>query len=432
MIKRYTLPEIGRVWEEQNRYQKILDVELAVCEVQSDWGHIPKEVVADIKNNARFDLVRVAEIEKEVNHDVIALLTNVGEYVGEYSRYIHVGLTSYDVVDTALSLMVKEAGELIKKKLVELIEVLINQAKAHKYTVMMGRTHGMHAEPITFGLKMALWVEECRRNLQRLEEAISQISYGKLSGAVGTYAHLGPEVEEAVCKKLGLLPAPISTQILQRDRHAQFLTTLAILASSLDKFCSELRHLQRTEVGEVQEPFGKGQKGSSAMPHKRNPIICERISGLARIVRGNAIAGLENICLWHERDITHSSVERVILPDSTILVHYMLHKFIECMQNLVVFPQKMKENLEDSGGLFFSQRVLLTIVQKGLLREEAYRLVQRNAMQAIDEKMPFKTLILQDQDVSKYLDSSEIEECFELNYYLAKIDYIFKRVGIGS
>lgn len=428
MIERYTLTPMGNIWTLENRYQKILEVEICSCEAQSNLGYIPKKSVAIIKEKARFDVERVKEIEKTTQHDVIALLTNVAEYVGEESRYIHLGLTSYDVVDTALSLMMKESLDIIERDLVTLNEVLLTKAKTYKNTIMIGRTHGIHAEPITFGLKLALWFKETERHLIRIQEAKKCISVGKLSGAVGTYSQIDPQVEEYVCQKLGLTPTSVSTQIIQRDRHAQVLTTLAIIASSLDKFATEIRNLARTDIGEVEEYFGHGQKGSSAMPHKRNPITCERISGLARSIRANAIASLENIALWHERDITHSSVERLIIPHSFILLDYMLVKFREVIENLVVYPEKMRRNIDKTHGVIFSQGVLLALAQKGVLREKAYELVQKNAMKSLDEKIEFKNLLKKDKEILQVLSTQEIESCFNLDYYLRHIDYIFARL----
>lgn len=428
MIERYTLPQMGNIWTLENRYRKILDVEICACEAQAELGNIPQHAVTVIKEKARFDVGRVEEIEKTTQHDVIALLTNVAEYVGEESRYIHLGLTSYDVVDTALSLMMKEASEIIEKDLVELSEILLAGAKKYKNTVMIGRTHGIHAEPMTFGLKLALWFKETERNLVRMKAAKECISVGKLSGAVGTYSQISPRIEEYVCANLGLVPTPISTQIIQRDRHAQVLTTLAIIASSLDKFATEIRSLARTDIREVEEYFGKGQKGSSAMPHKRNPIICERISGLARIVRANSLAGLENVALWHERDITHSSVERLIIPQSFILTDYMLVKFKETIQRLVVYPENMEKNIDKTHGLIYSQGVLLALAQKGMLREDAYRLVQYNAMKSLDEGVSFKDLLKKDKEIRHILSIKEIDSCFDLKPYLRHIDYIFNRL----
>lgn len=428
MIERYTLPQMGSIWTLENRYRKILDVEICACEAQSELGIIPKEAVEIIKKKAKFDVERVKEIEKTTQHDVIALLTNVAEYVGEESRYIHLGLTSYDVVDTALSLMMKEAANIIEEDLLKLSEVLFVKATEYKHTIMIGRTHGIHAEPITFGLKLALWFKETERNLVRIKAARECISVGKLSGAVGTYSQIDPKVEEDVCHRLGLTPATVSTQIIQRDRHAQVLTTLAIIASSLDKFATEIRNLARTDIREVEEYFGKGQKGSSAMPHKRNPINCERIAGLARTVRVNALAALENVALWHERDITHSSVERIIIPDSFILVNYMLVLFKGVIENLVVYPENMRRNIDKTHGLIFSQRVLLALAQKKVLREEAYRLVQRNAMKSLDKGIEFKDGLKKDKDILKVLSAKEIDACFNLDYYLRHIDYIFDRL----
>ncbi|MDI6734774.1 MAG: adenylosuccinate lyase [bacterium] len=428
MIERYTLPQMGNIWTLENRYRKILDVEICACEAQAQIGNIPQEAVAVIKEKARFDMARVEEIEKTTQHDVIALLTNVAEYVGEESRYIHLGLTSYDVVDTALSLMIKEASEIVENDLFELSEMLLGQAQKYKNTVMIGRTHGIHAEPMTFGLKLALWFKETGRNSIRMKAARECISVGKLSGAVGTYSQISPRIEEYVCANLGLVPTAISTQIIQRDRHAQILTTLAIIASSLDKFATEIRNLARTDIREVEEYFGKGQKGSSAMPHKRNPVICERISGLARIVRANALAGLENVALWHERDITHSSVERLIIPQSFILTDYMLVKFKEIIQTLVVYPENMEKNMDKTHGLIYSQRVLLAMAQKGMLREDAYRLVQRNAMKSLDEGVSFKDLLKKDKEIRHVLSIKEIDTCFNLKPYLRHVDYIFNRL----
>ncbi|MEW6619915.1 MAG: adenylosuccinate lyase [bacterium] len=431
MIERYTLPQMAGIWTLENRYQKILDVEICACEAQAELGYIPEEAVRVIKEKAKFDVKRVQEIEKTTQHDVIALLTNVAEYVGEESRFIHFGLTSYDVVDTGLSLMIIEALGIIEDDLIKLSETLFAGAIKYKKTIMIGRTHGAHAEPITFGLKLALWYKETQRNLLRIREAKECIRVGKLSGAVGTYSQIDPKVEEYVCHKLGLTPAEVSTQVIQRDRHAQVLTTLAIIASSLDKFATEIRNLARTDIREVEEAFGEGQKGSSAMPHKRNPITCERISGLARIVRANALASLENIPLWHERDITHSSVERIILPDSFTLVNYMLVKFRDVVKNLVIYPENMRKNIDKTHGLIHSQRVLLALAYKGLSRENAYKLVQRNAMKSLDEGIEFKDLLKKDREILKVLKAKEIEACFDLGYFIRHIDYIFERLEIS-
>lgn len=430
MLERYALPEMGRIWSEENKFRKMLDIELLVCEALAGLGKIPGEAVAKIKDKAGFDLKRIREIEEEVHHDVIAFLTAVAEQVGEESRYIHLGLTSYDVVDTSLSLRMREAADLIGQGLNELSDVLKSRAGEHEKTVMVGRSHGIHAEPITFGLKLAIWWEEVERNRDRVKEARRQISYGKISGAVGTYAHIDPRVEKYVCEKLNLTPAPVSSQILQRDRHAHYLSVLALLASSLDKFALEIRHLQRTDILEVEEYFSPGQKGSSAMPHKRNPIISERVSGLARVVRSNVLAALENIPLWHERDLTHSSVERIIIPDSCILIDYMLKKFTAVMKNLIVYSENMKRNLEKTRGLIFSETILLELAKKGLSREEAYRLVQRNAMKAWEEEADFQETLLRDKEMGKYLHKDEVERCFDLKHNLRNVKKIFKRLGI--
>lgn len=432
MIGRYTLPKMAKIWTEETKFEIMLRIEILACEAQAQLGNIPKKVIPLIKKKAGFNIERILEIEADVHHDVIAFLTNVSENVGEESKYIHIGLTSSDILDTSLSLRMKQAGEIIIDDLNALMDLLANKAKEHKNTVMMGRTHGVHAEPMTFGLKMALWLEECKRNLKRLIDAIDNISYGKLSGAVGTFSHIDPYVEKYVCKKLGLLPAPVSTQILQRDRHAQVLFALSMIASSLEKFALEIRNLSRTEVGEVEEGFGAKQKGSSAMPHKKNPIITERIMGLARLVRCNALAGLENIALWHERDISHSSTERVIIPDSYIVVDYMLHKFTSLMENLRVYSQRMKENIDLTKGLIFSQRVLLALVNKGVLREEAYWLVQENSRRVWESTSGrgFKDMLLQDKEVLAYLSIEEIEACFDIKDYLKNISKIMNNIGI--
>lgn len=430
MIERYALPEMRSIWSQENRYQKWLDVEMAVCEVQFERGVIPGDAWNEIRSKAGFDPKRIDAIEETVQHDVIAFLTNVSERVGSSSRYIHEGMTSSDVLDTALSLQMKEAGKLIIQSIKELREVLGKRALEFKDTVCIGRTHGVHAEPMTFGLKLALWYDEAKRNLRRLEQAVEVISVGKISGAVGTFAHLDPEVEEKVCQKLGLYPAPVSTQIIQRDRHAEYLATLAIVAASLEKIAIEIRHLQKTEVHEAEEFFAKGQKGSSAMPHKRNPIICERIAGLARIIRSNAIAGFENVALWHERDISHSSVERMIIPDSTMLLYYMIRKTTRLIQELIVYSENMRRNLDLTRGLLFSQVVLLALVQKGLSREDAYRLVQKKAMTCWENHLDFRESILEDPEIRGHLSEKEILACFEFNTQLKNVDAIFRRAGL--
>lgn len=430
MIERYTYPEMKAIWSEENKFSKWLQIELLAAEAWSLLGRVPEDSLRNIKAKARFDINRIAEIEEITNHDVIAFLTCVAENVGEDSRYIHLGMTSSDVVDTALAVMMKDAISIIIEDVKKAIEIIKSKAQAHKYTPMMGRTHGVHAEPITLGLKFAVWFSEMNRNLERLKQARDIISVGKISGAVGTYASVDPFVEEHVCKGLGLKPAPISTQILQRDRHAQYMTTLAIVASSLEKFATEIRNLQRTEILELQEGFRKGQKGSSAMPHKRNPITCERIVGLARVIRSNAIVAMENVALWHERDLTHSSTERVIIPDSTTLLDYILRKFISVMQNLVVREDRMRENIERTGGLIFSEKVLLALVDKGLTREDAYAIVQRNAMSVWEEGGTFREKLLGDEEFRKLMSPAELDKCFDYSHYFRHVDTIFERLGL--
>ena len=419
---------MGRIWESENLYAKWLEVEIAACEAMAQEGLIPEEALENIKKKAAFSVGRILEIEEETKHDVIAFLTNVEEHVGPDSRYIHLGLTSSDILDTSFALLLKQAMDIIVQDLQELMDVIRTRAMEHKYTVMIGRSHGIHAEPITFGLKLAVWYSEMKRNLQRLVEARDVISYGKLSGAVGTFANTSPKIEALVCKKLGLRPEEISTQIIQRDRHAQYFSSLAILAGTLEKIAVEIRHLQRTEVLEVEEPFGKGQKGSSAMPHKKNPIGCENISGLARLVRSNSLAAMENMPLWHERDISHSSVERVIAPDSTILIDYMLHRLTGILRGLVVHADRMAENLKKMKGLIFSQQLLLRLAGKGLERQTAYVMVQRNAMKVWETGQEFKDLIMEDQEIGGYLSKTEIEEIFDLDYHVKHVDDIYERV----
>ncbi len=430
MIERYTNPEMGNIWTLQHEFEVMLDVEIAACEAMAELGEIPKEAAKNIREKAHFELDRVKEIEKETNHDIIAFLTNVAEYVGDDSKYIHKGLTSSDVKDTALGIMMKKSAELIIDDLKKFREVLKRRAAEFKHTVCIGRTHGIHAEPMTFGLKLALWMNEIDRDIERVEHAKKIVSVGKLSGAVGTYSNINPKIEELVCQKLGITPAPLATQVIQRDRHAEYMTTLAIVASSFEKFATEIRNLQRTDIREAEEYFSPGQKGSSAMPHKRNPITCERIAGMARLVRGNALASMENIALWHERDISHSSVERVILPDSTINVDYCIKKFTNIIDKLLVYPEAMMENLNKTGGLIFSQRILIALVSKGVLREDAYKWVQRNAMKRWLEKEDFKTNISKDEDVVKYLSQDEIDECFKVDYFLRHVDMIMARFGL--
>jgi adenylosuccinate lyase len=428
MISRYTRPEMERIWTEQRKFETWLEIELLACEALAELGQIPRDAVKEIRAKASFDVQRVNEIEKETKHDVIAFLTSVGEYIGPLSKYLHYGLTSSDVLDTSLALLLKEASDLILRDIHQLLGVLKEKAYQHKETLMIGRSHGVHAEPITFGLKMALWHDEMKRHLLRMERAKEAVCVGKISGAVGTFAHIPPSVEEYVCKRLGLKAAPISTQIVQRDLHAEFFTTLAIIASSIEKFAVELRHLQRTEVLEAEEFFSKGQKGSSSMPHKRNPVSSENLSGLARLVRSYGLASLENIPLWHERDISHSSVERVIAPDATILIDYMLSRFTSIVRNLIVYPDHMKTNLEKMGGLIFSEAVLLMLTRKGLSREEAYAAVQRNAMKVWEDGGDFKTFLSRDEAIQRLLTPEELNEAFDARAPLKHIDVVYRRV----
>ena len=430
MISRYARPRMMAIWEPQHRFDTWLRVELLACEAWAELGKVPREALAVIRKRAGYDLNRIQEIEREVRHDVVAFVSAVAERVGPEARYIHLGLTSYDVVDTALAVQLQEAATILIEELEALRLVLADLARRNKQTVMVGRTHGVHAEPLTFGLKLALWYTEAGRDLDRLRRAKETVACGKLSGAVGTFAHLPPFVEQYVCVRLGLTPAPISSQILSRDRHAEFLVTLALIGTSLDKFATEIRHLQRTEVLEVEEPFVEGQKGSSAMPHKRNPVACEQVSGLARLLRSYAQAGLENVPLWHERDISHSSVERVVLPDATILLDYLLVRFRGILEGLQTYPDRMRQNLELTGGLIFSEAVLLALIGKGLSRDEAYRVVQRHAMKAWESREPFKPLLLADPEVRRHLSPAEIENCFDLGYHLRHLDEIFARVGL--
>jgi adenylosuccinate lyase len=430
MIDRYTRPAMGEIWEDENKFRIWLEIETLTCEAQAELGVIPKEAVKVIREKGNFNVARILEIEQEVKHDVIAFLTNVGEYIGPESRFIHLGMTSSDVLDTALAVQMKQSGALLLKGLEGLKEVLARRAKEFKHTIMVGRTHGVHAEPVTFGLKLALWYAEIVRDIERLTVALQTISVGKISGAVGTYQHLDPSVERYVCKKLGLQPAPISTQVLQRDRHAEFMNTLAICGCSLEKFATEIRHLQKTEVLEAEEFFSKGQKGSSAMPHKRNPIVCERIAGLAQVLRSNALAAMENVALWHERDISHSSVERVIVPDSCILLDFILADMTKIIDNLLVYPDHMARNLNATRGLIFSQEVLLALTKKGLKREDAYKIVQEQAMKVWKEEKEFKALLLESEALMKILSEKEIDELFDPKRSLKHVDYIFEQVGI--
>ncbi len=431
MIPRYTRPEMGGIWTDRSKFAAWLEIEMLACEAQASLGKIPPEVIPAIRAKAGFDVRRIEEIEAEVKHDVIAFLTSVGEHVGPDARYIHIGMTSSDLLDTGLALQLKQSGDLLLRDLQMLSDVLSRRAKEFKYTIMMGRTHGIHAEPITFGLKLALWYDETLRNRARLERAREAVAVGQISGAVGTYEHLDPCVEEYVCKKLGLRPAPISTQIVQRDSHAEFLTTLAIIAGSLEKFATEIRHLQKTEVREVEEFFSKKQKGSSAMPHKRNPITCERIAGLARIIRGNAHAALENIALWHERDITHSSVERIIFPDSCILVDYMIETFRGVIESLIVYPERMKKNLLLTHGLIYSQAVLLALTERGMKREDAYAIVQKHAMEVWGSEKNFEDALKADPAVTGVIPEKELGKMFDPSASLRHVDEIFQRVGLA-
>ena len=431
MISRYTRPEMGNIWEDQNKYSIWLEIEILACEAQSELGLIPSEDVRIIREKAQFDVEKILDIEKTTKHDVIAFLTNVAEYVGPSSRFIHMGMTSSDVLDTCLAVQMKQSGELLLASLKRLKDVLASKAKEYKYAVCVGRTHGIHAEPTTFGLKCALWYEESKRNIVRLEQAIKHAATGKISGAVGTFEHLSPYVEEYVCKKLDLSFAPVSTQVVQRDRHAEFLSVIAIIGSSLEKIATEIRHLQRSEVLEAEEYFSKGQKGSSAMPHKRNPIVSERICGLARLLRGNAMAAMENNALWHERDISHSSVERVICPDSTITLDYMLELSINLIDKLLVYPETMKQNIEKTYGLVFSQTILLEFVRRGLTREESYALVQRSAMKTWQEKTSLLLNLCEDDEVTKIISEQELKEIFGKGTTLQKsVDIIFERCGL--
>jgi adenylosuccinate lyase len=428
MIPRYTRPEMGRIWTDENKFAKWLEVEIAAAEAEAEAGLIPRAAARAIRRKGKFDVGRILEIEKEVKHDVIAFTTNVAGYVGREARYLHYGLTSNDVVDTAQALQIREASALLFGGLKRLGVVLKKRALEFKHTPMMGRTHGIHAEPITFGWKLAIWFEENRRNTERFKYATEEMRVGKISGAVGTYGHLPPSIEKKICAKLGLKPAPISSQVIQRDRHAFYVSTLAVIAASLEKIALEVRGLQRTEVREVEEFFAAGQKGSSAMPHKRNPVTSEQICGLARVVRANAQAALENVALWHERDISHSSVERVILPDSTILVDYLLAKTSALVEKMFVYPQRMLENLNMMKGLIFSGQFLLDLTEKGVSREDAYRWVQRNAMEVWQTREDFSTLISRDPDIRRYLSPREIASVFKVERYLKHVDEIFKRV----
>jgi adenylosuccinate lyase len=430
MIERYSLPEMNSIWQDGFKFKTMLAIEILALEALAKEKKVPLQAVSRIKKKARFNLKEIKKIEEKTQHDVVAFVTNVSQYIGADARYFHMGLTSSDVLDTTLGVQLKAASDILIEDLDKLLKVLAKKAKAYKDMVCIGRTHGVHAEPTTFGLKLALWYDETRRNLEGLKLAKDEVSVGKISGAVGTFANVDPQVEDYVCRKLGLKAAKISTQIIQRDIYAVFMARLAIIGSSLEKFATEIRHLQRTEVLEAEEPFSKGQKGSSAMPHKRNPVICERICGLSRLLRGNALAAMENIALWHERDISHSSVERVIMPDSTLALDYMLNKFIQVIEGLQVYPQNMLVNVAKTHGLLFSQRVLLSLMDRGLPRMKAYDMVQRSAMKAWKEGSDFKKNLLKDADVPKYLSEKDLDKIFDLDYYLRNINRIFRKVGL--
>ncbi|MED2974689.1 adenylosuccinate lyase [Fictibacillus sp. B-59209] len=430
MIERYTRPEMGAIWTDENRFNAWLEVEILACEAWAELGEIPKEDVKKLRENASFDINRILEIEQETRHDVVAFTRAVSETLGEERKWVHYGLTSTDVVDTALSYLLLQANDILVKDIENFIEIIGNKAKEHKYTVMMGRTHGVHAEPTTFGLKLALWHEEMKRNLERFKQAADSVRVGKLSGAVGTYANINPFVEKFVCENLGLEASPISTQTLQRDRHAHYLSALALIATSIEKFAVEIRGLQKSETREVEEFFAKGQKGSSAMPHKRNPIGSENMTGLARVVRGYMMTAYENVPLWHERDISHSSAERIILPDATIALNYMLNRFGNIVKNLTVFPENMKRNMTRTYGLIYSQRVLLKLIDKGMSREAAYDIVQPKAMQAWEEGIQFKQLVQEEPRITEKLTPEDIEDCFDYSYHLQHVDTIFKRLGL--
>ncbi|WP_099354951.1 adenylosuccinate lyase [Fredinandcohnia onubensis] len=430
MIERYTREEMGAIWTEENRFRAWLEVEILACEAWAELGDIPKEDVALIRKNASFDVNRIKEIEEETRHDVVAFTRAVSETLGEERKWVHYGLTSTDVVDTALSYLLKQANDILQKDIERFINILAEKAKEHKHTVMMGRTHGVHAEPTTFGLKLALWHEEMKRNLERFKHAAEGVQFGKISGAVGTYANIDPFVEQYVCEKLGITAAPISTQTLQRDRHAAYMSALALIATSIEKFAVEVRGLQKSETREVEEFFAKGQKGSSAMPHKRNPIGSENMTGLARVIRGYMMTSYENVPLWHERDISHSSAERIILPDATIALNYMLNRFGNIVKNLTVFPENMKRNMDRTLGLIYSQRVLLALIDSGLTREEAYDTVQPKAMEAWEKQVPFRGLIEAEEKITSRLSPAQIEDCFDYNYHLKHVDMIFERLGL--
>lgn len=430
MISRYSREEMTKVWTEENRFDAWLEVEILASEAWAELGVIPKDEVKNIRPNARIDVDRIKEIEAETRHDVVAFTRQISETLGEEKKWVHYGLTSTDVVDTAQSYILKQANEIIEQDLNNFIEILADKAREHKHTLMMGRTHGVHAEPTSFGIKMALWHQEMVRNLKRFKDVREEIEVGKMSGAVGTFANIPPEVEEYVCKHLGLTPAPVSTQTLQRDRHAHYIAVLALIATSVEKFAVEVRHLQKTETREAEEAFAKGQKGSSAMPHKRNPIGSENVTGIARVIRGYVSTAYENVPLWHERDISHSSAERIMLPDVTIALNYMLNRFGRIMKNLTVFPENMKANIDKTFGLVYSQQIMLTLIDKGLSREEAYDLVQPKAMESWETKVPLRELAGKDERIQEVLTAEELDECFNENHHLSRVDTIFKRAGL--
>ncbi|MDU0414257.1 adenylosuccinate lyase [Bacillus paralicheniformis] len=431
MIERYSRPEMAAIWTDENRFQAWLEVEILACEAWAELGVIPKEDVKVLREKASFDINRILQIEQDTRHDVVAFTRAVSETLGEEKKWVHYGLTSTDVVDTALSYLLKQANDILLKDIERFVDILKEKAKEHKYTVMMGRTHGVHAEPTTFGLKLALWYEEMKRNLERFKQAKEGIEVGKISGAVGTYANIDPFVEQYVCEKLGLKPAPISTQTLQRDRHADYMAALALVATSIEKFAVEIRGLQKSETREVEEFFAKGQKGSSAMPHKRNPIGSENMTGMARVIRGYMLTAYENVPLWHERDISHSSAERIILPDATIALNYMLNRFGNIVKNLTVFPENMKRNMDRTLGLIYSQRVLLALIDTGMAREEAYDTVQPKAMEAWEKQVPFRQLVEAEEKITSRLSPEQINDCFDYNYHLKNVDYIFERLGLA-
>lgn len=432
MIERYTRPEMGAIWQDENRFRIWLEIETLAVEAQAELGVVPKEAAEVVREKGDFDVERILEIEEEVKHDVIAFLTNVAEYVGEPSRYVHLGMTSSDVLDTCLAVQLKQAGDMLVAALERFRDVLAKRADEFRRTLTIGRSHGIHAEPTTFGLKVALWHQQTIRNIDRMKRATENIAYGQISGAVGTFEHLSPKVEEYVCERLGLKADPVTTQVVARDRHAEFLGAIALVGACLEQIAVEIRHLQRTEVLEAEEYFSKGQKGSSAMPHKRNPIVSERITGMARLLRGNAHAALENVALWHERDISHSSVERVICPDSTIILDYMLAKMTDLVENLLVYPEAMMKNLEITSGLHFSQTILLELAKKGIAREDAYRMVQRNAMEVWKSRESFADVLKRDDELTAIIPHERIDELCDLDKSIENVDYIFERAGIGS